>query len=446
MTEPYDDLERRLAATFQRQAAQVTVPAAWHPPAEQPARPGETIRLPDRGTVHPGRPRRMALLTAAAVVALVVGVTGTVLGIRHRTAGRAPVPPLASTQPPPTAPAPSGRPCTVPAPESWSRAATASAVPLDRPGVDVLSANGSLGDYLVSQSATDGYPGAGSSLAVFHGRTGVDLAAPPPAGNEIVVADPSSAITAGWLTWGVTLTQNDGAYYRVELYDRTHHTLRQPAALAPSAQDSRLFLGAPVLTDTGLYWLQSVYGDPAHSVLHAYDLADGTQTERPVPGATRLVGYGTGLALAYGADARTTLRNAVGQPLPPDVLTAAAGAVSFGYSTGTLSWSVFTPGASAASNAYFRYRLGGASAPAQVRVPGPELLLGPDSYPLLSLDPTVAQRLYVDLRTGARVTLPAGLGVAAVLGTEVLLQTGSGKLGASGLSLVPLASLPPARC
>ena len=174
-----DDLERRLTELFNQRAATVTQ-----------VRP---IDLGPAGGTRKARRARAGQRPPASAQPRRAGSRGS--GVRgdrrHRPGHPGPPAPAGGAaaerrQPPDSRPTsnptatstdkPSNPPCLAAAPPSWRRAITAGAVPLDRQLNQVISANGSTGEYLVVQ----GNPAPPRSsaelsdveLSLFHGSTG----------------------------------------------------------------------------------------------------------------------------------------------------------------------------------------------------------------------------------------------------------------------------------
>ena len=296
-----DDLERRLTELFNQRAATVTqVRPIDLGPAGGTRKPAEPGPASDHRHRH-----NLGVLAAAAAV--FVAIAGTVLGIQaHRPQPAAP-PPSVGSHPDnrptsnPTATStdkPSNIPCFAAATPSWQRAITAGAVPLDRQLNQVISANGSTGEYLVVQG-NPAPPGSSAVLSdvevsLFHGSTGRTIYLP--AEKEIVSADPTGAISADWVTFALSRTQNLLGY-RVLLYDRRS---QQGVPLADDSRDVARygFIGSPVIAAGKVYWLATTYGHPETTRLESWDLARRANgASVPAPDATGLVSYGSGVAL-----------------------------------------------------------------------------------------------------------------------------------------------------
>ncbi|HJQ01522.1 MAG TPA: hypothetical protein VJ851_07970 [Jatrophihabitans sp.] len=415
------ELEDRLATMFERRAAGITtVPPIRFAPPDQ-------IRT---------RTSPAPFAVAAAVAAVLVAVGGTVVGIRavhHQS------PPLGgdrSTTATPTSSAPSPSEiavCRANMPQSWQRAITAGQIPLDHPINNVISVNAGTGDYLVEQVRPEQV-----TLAVFHGKTGQDVAQFN--GTTEPLADGSAAVTADWIGYGLHQRGGNNGYRTAMLYNR--HTGQSITLDDLTAADTAGQLnGGPILFDGKAYWLEE-FPSQHRGLVKSYDLASGTRTSTPVTAATALVYYGTGLAVITQSDQGSGLVNYIGKALAPAALRAAADAGYFTFDGSTLRWWNYSSGSS--SQTFLYANRPGSSQVNRLPLAGTNMT-GVSSWPFIeeTLPPPSP---ILDLRTSARLSVPTGLTVQAVLGDQVLIGTGATKLGNGGLSLVSLKDLPTVHC
>lgn len=417
------ELEGQLVAMLRRRAADISTA----PP----------IALEPAGR-RPGRRWLAPLAVAAAVVAVLLMVGGTVVGIRsihHPTSVGGTGTPT-TTVPSPSPPDPNA--CTIALPRSWQQAITDGRIALDHLSNEVISVDRVTGEYLVRQLRPQPTAFGQSdpvTLALFDGKTGQDIAIADP-GTE-PVADGSGAINADWIVYGLHRLGDNSGYSAVVLHDRrTGHdqVLDRPSGIGNE------FVGNPVLFGGKVYWLQ-VNFDQNRSAITSYDLSSGVSQTRPLAGpSVGLLYYGTGLAIQRPSIDGTLLMNYLGTPLGRAALAAAAHGVEYPTFDGvTLRW-----WSTQQSDALYSMRPGSAKVD-RIVVPGgsPGDLAAVPTWPFVP-----AAGWYVrggtsglwDLRTNALVMVPWGMSVQAVSGETVLIGTDS------GLSLVRLDQLPPARC
>ena len=459
MTAPrHDDLERRLAELFQERASTVTRARPVHfGSGEGSQQPPADPRQARFGT----RLQYFGVLAAAAAV--FVAIAATVLGIQANR--RQPAPPLGTASHPvstPTASPTSTPPSTAPAkscvavmPASWRQAIAGGTVPVDRTLNTVVSANGSTGDYLVLQgNEPSGQTSAIYSdveLALFHGATGRTIHTPASSSIGIPTADPTGAITAGWVAFAVTLPQNLGYTYKVMLYDRGSGSSTTLAEW--SEQEilrNKAFIGSPVIAAGKVYWLSTVYNKPETTTLSSWDLSRGASAGSvPAANATALISYGSGVLTSYGGglpgaalSAPTVIRNGAGQPLTEAQLAAASRGSYFGYDgADTLSWWRHD----GESIGYSSVKVGTAGVrddAAIARYSGSGVVV----FPLVQVYVNELPNGLLDLRTRTLIVLPEGINLQAVVGKTVIFGTGDSKVGSEGLSAVPLSALPAPRC
>jgi hypothetical protein len=413
------ELEDRLATLFERRAAGITTI--------------RSIRFAPPDQVRT-RTSPAPFAVAAAVAAVLIGVGGTVVGIRtvHHQA-----PPLGgdrSTTATPTSSAPSPSEvavCRANMPQSWQRAITAGQIPLDHPINNVISVNAGTGDYLVEQVRPEQV-----TLAVFHGKTGQDVAQFNRTTEPL--ADGSAAVTADWIGYGLHQRGSNNGYDTAMLLNR--HT-GQSIVLADRTTAAGQLNSAPILYRGKAYWLEASYAEH-RGVVKSYDLASGTRTSTPVIAATGLVYYGTGLAVITQSDQGDALANYTGAALSPAALRAAVDARYFTFDGSTLRWWNYSSGSS--SQTFLYANRPGSSQLDRLPLAGTNMT-GVSSWPFVEQTLPPPSPIF-DLRTSARLTVPTGLTVQAVIGDQVLIGTGATKLGNGGLSLVSLKDLPTVHC
>jgi hypothetical protein len=444
-----DDLERRLAELLERRAATVTRARPVRFSSETSPATGPK---PARLSKH-----RQNLGVLAAAAAVFVAVAGTVLGIqagRHEPEAAPPVssgspvltaPPVRSSSPVPTPPS---KVCLVAAPASWLQAFTKNGFPVDRSLNRVVSANGATGDYLAVQG---NQPPAQSSaiysdveLALFHGRQGQAIYTPGASSNDIPNADPSGAITAGWVAFAVAHPQGLDGSYKVMLYDRsTGRTTTLAEVSDKEYLQGRAFIGSPVIADGKVYWLTTSFSKPGTTTLSSWDLTRRTiGASIPAPNVTRLIYYGSGVAFGRTVGSGMSVSNGIGEPLGHAVLAALSGGTNLGFDgKKTLSWwrhegqligftSVELDSGDVKKRELVRARA------------GVDAAVGP----LVGAEVDEAVNSLLDLRSGAFVIPPPGIALQAVVGDAVIFGAGTDKVGAAALAVIPLSALPPAHC
>lgn len=426
------ELEEQLTAVLRRRASDITGTPTFR---VEPA----GLRRLARPAIPAGR-RGSRLAVAAATVAVVLAAGGTVVSIRsiHSRTPAGSTPTAAAPTPTPTA---SSFCRPAPAPASWSAAIAAGAISLDHPRNMVLSTNADTGEFLALQDV----PATGHTaalyqqlvVALFHGKTGVNLSDPAADPNELPVADPTGAINGDWITWGLSAPQNSNTFFKILAYDRHRHQLVTVAQLSPAQRSAGLvYLGAPALVGHQIYWLAGRWNDPTATSLQSFDLTSRTTHSRPMPDGTELIGYRSGVAVLTAAKSGPAVANVAGTPLSSAALAGAGPGQAFGVRAGVLSW--ITEGA------YHTNRIGEPTITTVTTSPasgGSDQ----DTAPLLPVAGTGPARV-LDLRTGAVSDLPTGVVVLAGLGDQLVFGTGTDKAGSSGLSLVPVDRLPPVRC
>ncbi|MBV9823513.1 MAG: hypothetical protein JO144_14870 [Actinobacteria bacterium] len=442
-----DDLEHRLTELFQHRAATVT-----------------QVRQFDLGTA--GRRRAVRRLVAvdhprwrpvgvlAAAVALFLAVAGTILAIQGSRPR--PAPPVGTPTPTPTTSAAS---CLAPA--SWRQAIAAGAFAVTDPFNAVVSANGGTGDYLALQGKQPSADHqsqiyAGLKAVLYHG-TQASTVYTSQNPDDFIQADPTGAISAGWVAFAVARPQGGDNVYQVMLYERSTGTVRTLAGAAAQAKlGQKRVTTPPVIAAGKVYWLAEVGNRPGTATLESWDLSrNATAGSAAVPGFTGLVGYGSGVAVFHASGTIETspgLSNGAGAPLSKAQLAATAAGANYGSDgTGKLSWLRYD----GKSVRYAEFVVGGAGVtyqPYTTQSPGIRPAVFPFTDVALpddtdALNPT---RAVLDLRTGKAVALPDGISFGVVVGDSVVFGTGEhssgGASGAAGLSVVPVSSLPPVRC
>lgn len=474
MSAPHgDDLERRLTELFQQRAAGVTQ-----------ARPVDlgSDRSGDTTVARPARfqtvRRNLGVLAATAAVLAVFASAVLALGRDHyqpgvNTGASAGVNMRPSVEPKST--------CMVAAPASWRQAIDAGAYPVDRNLNGVVSVNGGTGDYLAVQGnvpadrTTQIY--SDLEVALFRGSKGKAIYHPEP-GDAFpetdglirwsILADPTGAVSAGWVTFAVAYphqsddpSSGEDRRHKVMLYQRGTGALRTLAGgpEQPNPERKRV-RGAPVIAAGKVHWLAAVDDNPETTTLESWDLSRGSAAGSvPAPHATGLVPYGKGVAwtsTVSGSNSTLILRNGAGVPLTETQLAAARGGSGFGFDGVRTLWWLRHDGASVAYAGLVPGREGFIQGD-MVR-PASGVTFPEPVYPF-----TVAKALYpfaharvngkeglLDLRSGTAVALPEGHILQAVVGDKAVFGTGTTFAGAAsgsgGLSIVELKALPPVPC
>lgn len=436
------DLEDRLTALFERRAGDIrTAPASTF-----------TLDDPPRLSRTPA-----ALLVAASAAAVVIAAGATVVGIRS-VRHPAPRPNHPAATRPPSAPTSTACPVNIETALFAKAIRSGTAIKLDHPNDTVVSVAGASGEYLLLQSTPNTTGTAPSfeqwTLAIFRGSAGRDVVSSPTGTLESPAVDPSGAVSTGWITWGLSLPQQNTGYLKVQLYDRRASAVRTIDEVSEGRYAAGTqFLGAPVLYAGSLFWLQGEYGKPERTILKSYDPRTGDRTSSPAPGAVSLFFHGDGLALVVRSDDSAAVVNRLGATLPDWLLAGMRNVIALTYdgppsATGgaaNVHWVV----SEADSTGYFRQRSAEWTVGAQryfsqqierggsvdLRVPSGNLM------PETAANGTVQ---VLDLRAGQPqpVPLPAPYSVAAMVGSDVLFATHDSKDGPTGLTLVPLSALP----
>ena len=439
-----DDLERRLTELLEQRAATVTQP----PPLDLGSEKGDRTAS-GRG---PGRSRRhrenFGLLAAAVVVFAVIA--GTVLGIQASLSGQEQDDSGGMAMGNVGLGGPGGRAampsCTALAPDRWLQAIDDGVVRVNRSLNRVVSVNGGTDDYLAIQgNEPTGQTSAIYSdleVALFRGSRGVTIYLPE--GSDLPRADPTGAITADWVTFAVGRPHNLDYSYKVMLYERGTGDIRTLAEM-PQQRNSqeKSVLGAPVIAAGKVYWLATVPTQPETTTLESWDLALNAATGSvSAAGATGLVSYGSGVALIHHRELEAALAHGAGAPLSsvPTISSLLVGN-NFGFDgRGKLSYVreegdrtiFYTLSVDSGSLELTGYPADGPFAEAAIS-------------PFIATEANTQYSL-LDMRSGARIRLPEGVSLQAVVDDEVIFGTGTTKSGAAGLSRVALAALPPVGC
>lgn len=442
------DLEQELAAMFERRASDIrTAPRFEFSPPE---------KARTRRNLHP-------IAAAAAVAAVVVAAGGTVIGIRL---GHHPAPGTASALATPASThsgsgaATTNPTCSVvPAARNaaYDRAiAQGTKVNLDHPNNAVVSVNGASAEYLAVQSTPNTRPTQARygqwTLALFKGAEGQNIVAAPAGTPESPIADPSGAVTPDWITFGLAHPQQNGGYFKLELFNRRTRSLVTVDQIADAQyQAGWQFIGTPVIYDGGLYYLQGQLNQPSTTVLHRYQLDSGTRSGGPAPDATSVFNYGNGLALIDAGGA--TVVNHLGTPLPAWLLQTMQGGSDFTYAgplsvTGgqaNIGWiGPMSPGGGSGS---FSWASGDATA-ASVSLGSAADRSSLPTGAFVGLHQDNGSFELADSRRAAgtgqtvEVPLPKPYGLIALIGPDLLFGANGTKDGASQFLLVPVASLP----
>ncbi|MEO6702036.1 MAG: hypothetical protein ABI140_18615 [Jatrophihabitantaceae bacterium] len=296
------DLERALQAMLARREADITEADSLNLDAEAPAAPS-SHRF---GDTAPGG-LLVSLLAAAAVVLVVAGSLFAAHGLRH-AARPATNLPNQTHQPTPapdsTVPSPTSSPtrtatiCSMPA--SWRSAIAAGKVAVDQPQNQPVS-GASDGSFLMKQTASSGGQETHQELAIFdragHGSTIWQAADPV---HDYVDVSPDSAVSAGWVVFGLTRSQNL-ADHGVAAWNRATGQL-STVRLLSTAEDlsaNMVIDVAPIVAGNTAYWIEHKFGDGAHQTLVAQPLPSGNRSTRQVSTVDRLVAVGGGVALLH---------------------------------------------------------------------------------------------------------------------------------------------------
>lgn len=450
--QPVDELETELRAMFARRSEDITEPAAIRPGTDAPV--SLLPRLASRATDVPGG--LPGTLLAAAVVALLV--LGSVLGVRgleHRNSGPVGQPTLSTPTPRPTPSATrttSAKSC--PLPVTWATALAGGLVAVDQPQNYPASA-GPDGSFLMQQTATGQVAGqldfTHDELAIFdrngHGTT-IWTAADP--AHDMVVVSPDSATSTDWVVYALTRSQNLAAY-GVAAWNRATGQSTTVRLLSQGERSANTVIDfSPIVAGNTAYWIEQKYGNDASQTLVSQPLPAGTRSTAPVSQVRRLVAADGGVLLLRGTstgptgttpDETNTLAAGPGSTVPAAVLAVGTGRyfVSDGSMMRWLSGDTDTtftllswrPGQPAVTRSTVT------NAPLGAQLVGP-FLLG-------QLDLSGSGILF-DPRTGTTLSLPAGLTLRFVTGSDLITETGTTKFGGSTVHRVPLSALPPARC
>ncbi len=448
MTAPHlpDDLEARLRAMFDAEAATV-------------------VAAPDlTGTSAPGNPplrlvgrhhrRNVVLLAAAAVVAVVVGVAlaGTGLSTDGTKAPVGTQPTITSSATVPvstraSSPAP-GSTCTAAMPTSWQRAIDAGRLTLDQQ-VNAPDGSGPDGYLLLAQQSMGQVGGETDAvhdeIALFdpagHGTT---LWTSPDPAHDTADADRDSALDARWAVFGVTASQNLGGPHEMIAYDRSGSSgpitfLQESQAVRTAGQ---LTTTEPIVVGDVAEWIEGDWSHPngVEHIIGRNLVTGATVLNLPVRHASQLMRVGSATAWVVDAGtAQARLAMTPGRDLPAAVAQASVGASFFATDGQSVRWLTGT-----GANATLSTWNGSAPTVTAVNVAAPGgtvTVAGPFVFGGTWPDSTVE-----DTRTGAHLTLPAGLRVVLATAGDVVLTSTTAKFTTAYVSRVALASLPPVPC
>jgi hypothetical protein len=418
------ELEDRLAKMLHRRASDISIA------------PSISLKPARRRSVR----RWLAPLAAVAAV-LVVG--GSVASIRSGNYTMPPgsTPTEGPTGTPPAGPVPPR--CTARPPASWQQAIDAGTIPLNRRYNEVISVRPGTSEYLVREVDASLVPSASvgpATLVLYNGRNSQQHIATSAvnSGTELT-ADGSAAISADRIVYGLS---QPGGNTNVMLYDRRtgqEQVLDGVNAVTTAEQ----LQGSPVLFGGKVYWLEFDAGRNL-STIKSYDLSSGLRATHSLAGrAAGFVYYRTGLALSWAVgDGAPLLTNYLGVPLARPVL--AIGGTHFTFDGETLRWWGGDPSYLVYSNHPGSTTIGRQ----RVAFTGDRAIqTGFSTWPFLSVNQDDIGEI-LDLRTNVLVDQFYVRKVVAVLGGSVLLEMTAYPKGypGTGLSLVPLANLPPAPC
>jgi hypothetical protein len=444
---PADNLEDELRRLLIRREADITEAARPRTDGELPVTP--IPRWVHRVTELPGG-RAGTLLAASVVALLMLGSAFAVRGLTHRDppVGGPNSPAASSSAPSPTpSPTRTSPAAGCPLPARWLTALEAGVVAVDQPLNEPLAASAD-GSFLMSQSAialdTPNSPATHRELALFdrdgHGTT-IWTAAEPQ--HDLVSVSPDSALSAGWLVFGLGREQSLAAH-GVAAWDRAARRLSTVRLLTPAEEGANWTIASdPVVVGDTAYWIEQAWNKPANQTLVSQQLPNGQRHTREVAHVARLFALGTGVGVLLGEGDRRILQGVVdtlapgpGLTVPIDVLGAATG--TWFTSDGTsLRWLIgldvvsWRPGQSAVNRI-------GVARPLNGEFVGPFANVSPRG-----MQP---EGLVLDTRNGALLRLPSGLRFALVAGDDLITVTGYTKFGGPTVHRVPLTALPATRC
>lgn len=430
------ELERALSQMLARRSADIDRPG--------PLRLATDAATPlPAGTAGDHRPPGGLLGTLLAAAAVVLLVAGSILVVhtvanRHSPAASQPSPSRPAPTPMPS-PSVTGQRVSCPLPPSWRMAITSQLISVDQPINQPLSA-GPGGSFLMLQSAAGQTDFTHQELAIFdlagHGTT-IWTAADP--AHDYVDVSPDSAMSAGWVVFGLARSQNLAAH-GVAAWNRATgqlSTVREQSAAELAANQVIDF--DPIVVGNTAYWIEQKFNDAKHQQLIAQPLPAGTRTSQPVSQVSRLIALGTGVGLLHEAGQSVpgtvqgdteTLTAGPGLSLPQQVRDVATGSW-FGTESGTLRW--------LSHGALTSWQVGSGSVDSVAVAPIP---LGARPVgPFL-----VGETSMLDTRDGVLIRAAAALSFALVSGSDLLVTTGASKFGGTQVHRVALSALAPTRC
>lgn len=435
------ELEQALRDTLLRRSHDITAAAALPSSSERAVL---LQKAPARKTDSAPGGRRVTLLAAAVVVLLCGASAVGVDALARRHSGGNSVPPAHSTVP---APRPTATPTTngvasCPLPQGWRTAIEAGVIAVDQPLNQPVSA-GPDGTFLMTQQAISGNDLSHDELAIFdtdgHGRTIWQAADPK---HDYVSVSLDSAISANWVVYGLTRSQNL-ADHGVRAWNRQDGSTVDVRTLSAAEEAANLVIDfSPVVVGDTAYWVEHEFTDTGHETLVAQQLPSGSRSSQPVSHVSRLIAVGNGLVMLHDTQSSPghvggipeMLTSGPGVTVPASVVQSGRMFVSDGSvlrwlsGTSVVSW---RPGQSGITRTPAR------QAQADWTVMGP-LIAGTSEG--------AGSSQVLDTRSGRLVSLPAGWTFALVTGGDLVVAIGNSKFGASTIRRVNVNSLTPASC
>jgi hypothetical protein len=387
-------------------------------------------------------------LLAAAVVLLLCGASALGVNALARRHSGSTVPPAHGTAPSPT-PRPTTKPTTTtsaaascPLPQSWRTAIQAGVVPVDQPLNQPVSA-GPDGIFLMMQQAISDNDFSHDELAIFdaqnHGTTIWQAADPV---HDFVTVSPDSAISAGWVVYGVTRSQNL-ADHAVRAWNRQDGSTTDVRTLSTAEEAANLVIEfSPIVAGNTAYWIEHRFNDPVHQTLVAQQLSSGTRSTKPVSRVSQLIAVGNGLVmlhddgLSLGSTTGAVERLSSGPGITVPASVAQPGRM-FASDGSTLRW-LTGSGDTVRLNSWTP----GQATVHQVAAPNADA----DGQPIAPFVINVGRPTVIDTRNGQQFTLPTGWAMVLGTGADLMIAERITKFGAADIRRVNVNSLNPASC